>query len=212
MAQKISTRWGGTWLVNANGDPSKGGWPPLANTWQEGGRGPTQVSGYQAKDGTVYIAADAFDRHEGVSMYRVPPGGNVLDRSSWQPYDGNGGWGPPGAPGPSLTGTTRYGELSLREVEGRPVLSGLNMGTSAAGDGPRVEVRVGTGDPTSIFGGNVQTTSVIQHSPGGSNHVPAPYGGYIVPGSTLDKMRILGSQWSDNLHYDTQLILANPFH
>ncbi|MGC7299576.1 hypothetical protein RA988_24025, partial [Mycobacteroides abscessus subsp. massiliense] len=86
----------------------------------------------------VYIAADSFDRNQQVTMYRVPPGGNVLDRDSWQPMT-NTGWGAPSDPAKPLT-TTPYGEVSLREVDGRPVLSGLNMGPDPGNGTARVEV------------------------------------------------------------------------
>jgi hypothetical protein len=41
--------------------------------------------------------------------------------------------------------------------------------------------------------------------------VEQPYGGYIVPGSTLADMSLLVSQWNTttNTPYDTQSVLAN---
>lgn len=202
---------GGSWLVKA-GDPSQGGWPPEPGTWRAGDKAPSQISGYQAADGTVYIAADSFDRNQQVTMYRVPPGGNVLDRDSWQPMT-NTGWGAPGDPAKPLT-TTPYGEVSLREVDGRPVLSGLNMGPDPGNGTARVEMRVGSaGDPSSVFAWNSPATVLMQQAdPTAPNFVLQNYGGYILPGSTLDNMRVFGSQWvvADGTPYNTQLIEVNP--
>ncbi|BDB45228.1 hypothetical protein IWGMT90018_56740 [Mycobacterium kiyosense] len=59
---------------------------------------------------------------------------------------------------------------------------------------------------------------VMSNAPGSPNNVPAPYGGYILPGSTLNNVGIFGSQWwgpKDALgnplpvHYDVQDIRVN---
>ncbi|MGL5445668.1 MAG: DUF4185 domain-containing protein, partial [[Mycobacterium] stephanolepidis] len=105
---------------------------------------------------------------------------------------------------------------SLREVGGRPVLSGLNMGTDPLNGTARVEMRVGNaGDPSSVFGLNSPTTVLMQQSdPSAPNFVLQNYGGYILPGSTLDNMRVFGSQWvvANGTPYNTQLIEVNPYH
>lgn len=189
---------GGTWFTKADGDFSNG-WPPIANSYRtEGGSPFSQVSGYQAKDGTTYIAANAFDRKDGVTMYRVPPGGDVTNRDSWEPWTGNG-WGQHGQDAVSLSGRQAFGEISLREVEGVPVLSGFNATT---GD---VEVRVGSGEPTNIF--SAPKTTVIN-----SGQLPQPYGGYILPNSTLDRLMIMGSQWdtTTNNTYHSSIFEVNP--
>jgi hypothetical protein len=78
----------------------------------------------------------------------------------------------------------------MREVGAKPVLSGFN-GTDGS-----VELFVGN-NPTDI-GGGVRTVV----APGGHRDAPMPgtypqnYGGYIMPGSTLDNMGIFVSQWN----------------
>nr|WP_262490857.1 DUF4185 domain-containing protein [Mycobacterium simiae] len=79
---------GGSWLTQVSGDLSHG-WQPIAGSWRAPGAAPTQISGFQATDGNVYIAADSFDRSQGVTMYRVDAS-HVTDRSAWQPWTGSG--------------------------------------------------------------------------------------------------------------------------
>lgn len=213
---------GGSWLVKATDDPAQG-WQPIDGSW----RGwtpnaqptpsaphpgttvtsqPTQISGYQAADGNVYIAANSFDRSQGVTMYRVDPA-HVTDRGAWQPWTGNG-WGTPGqvARAPISAPNTRYGELSFQDIGGKPVLSGFN------GSAGSVDLHIGDA-PTSVFDG---ASTVV--APGGHWDHPVPgtypqnYGGYILPGSTLDDMEILVSQWNTatDTPYVVEQFQVNP--
>ncbi|OBF03007.1 hypothetical protein A5730_22580 [Mycobacterium sp. ACS4054] len=201
----------GSWLVEVNGDPGKG-WTMVPGSFRAATDAPSQVSGYKGSDGKVYIAADSFDRSRGVTMYRADPD-KVFDRSSWQPWTGNS-WGQSGQPAAPVT-TDRYGELSFREIGGKPVLSGFNVDAQ----GGRMEVRVGS-NPTGIFG-NVPTTIVAQNGdPVAPKFLPQPYGGYIMPGSTLDDLKVLVSQWNTGkdssgvpvgMPYLTRELQVNPF-
>jgi hypothetical protein len=152
---------------------------------------PSQISGYEAADGNVYIAADSFDRSQGVTMYRVDAE-QVTDRDAWQPWTGSD-WGDPGAVATAPIGPERYGELSFREIDGRPVLSGFN------GSSGNVEVLVGaSSDPTQIFVDSSKTVVAEGGHWGEPGKIPQNYGGYIMPNATLDKMDILVSQWNTN--------------
>lgn len=202
----------GSWLVEVNGDPGKG-WTIVPGSYRGAGDAPTQVSGYKASDGKVYIAADSFDRSRGVTLYRADPD-KVFDRSSWQPWTGDA-FGQAGQQAVPVT-TDRYGELSFREIGGKPVLSGFNVDAQ----GGRMEIRVGA-NPTGVFG-NVPTTIVAQNGDQGApNFLPQPYGGYIMPGSTLDDLKIFVSQWNTGTDqngvpigtpYRTREFQVNPFH
>jgi len=190
---------GGSWLTQVTNDPSRG-WQPTAGSWRAPGAAPTQISGFQAADGNVYIAADSFDRSQGVTMYRVDPG-HVADRSAWQPRTGTG-WGTTQQSATPIS-RTPFGELSFREVDGHPVPSGFNQGSG------NVEVRVAN-DPTRLF--SSPTTVVAQQSnPQAPNFVPQNYGGFILPGSTLDKLNLFVSQWNTtvNTPYNTQEFQVN---
>ncbi|RDH78591.1 DUF4185 domain-containing protein [Mycolicibacterium moriokaense] len=196
---------GGTWMVETNNDPGAG-WAPIDGTYRAPQLAtPSQISGFEAADGNVYIAADSFDRTQGVTMYRVDAD-NVTDRSAWQPWTGNS-WGTPGQTPTSLSPPgAQYGELSLRQVDGQAVLSGFN-----ASNGPgAVEVLV-AGDPTKLFGNTSPTVLMQQSDPTAPNFVPQNYGGYILPGSTLENLRVFASQWNTDLDipYNTQEIVAN---
>ncbi|WP_082956759.1 DUF4185 domain-containing protein [Mycolicibacter sinensis] len=181
---------GGSWLTKVTDNPAQG-WQPIDGSWRPGdfaGGAQSQISGFQAADGNVYIAADSFDRSMPAGMYRVDPA-HVTDRSAWQPWTGDG-FGPPGGTTTPIS-PVKYGELSFQEVQGQPVLSGFNATTGAT------EVRVGA-SPAEIFGNDAATTVVAR--PGNWDHplpgtYPQNYGGYILPGSTLDDMRLFVSQW-----------------
>lgn len=202
-----------SWLVEVNGDPGKG-WTMVPGSFRGAGDAPTQVSGYKGSDGKVYIAADSFDRSRGITMYRADPA-NVFERDKWQPWTGKD-WGNPRDQAVQVT-NDRYGELSFREIGGRPVLSGFNVDAHKGS----VEVRVGT-SPTDMFGADVPTTLVVQNGdPGAPKFMPQPYGGYILPGSTLDDLKLLGSQWNTakdgngvpiGTPYNTREFQLNPFH
>ncbi len=183
------------------GSPSKD--PGALGYVASDGEAPTQISGYLGGDGKVYIAATSFDRSQGVSLYRVEPA-TCTDRSTWRPYVRRG-WGRPGRRAESISHGQNFGEISLREVDGQVVLAGFNA-TSG-----NVEVRVAT-EPTKIFLDGAVTT-IVDHK-----ITPQPYGGYIVPGSTLDNLNIFVSQWNtlNDPHgipigapYNTQHVIAN---
>lgn len=199
---------GGSWLVEVTDDFSKP-WAAVPNSWRPwtpGGGAPTQISGYQKGD-NVYIAADSFDRGQGVTMYQVDlaHGGDVADRSTWQPWTGNG-WGVNGQ-APAVVSPAPFGELSFRELDGQSVLSGFNAGRGGP-DGV-VEIRVAN-SPTEIFKSDTTTTVAQQTNTNGPPNVPGVYGGYIlpVPGTTLGDMKILVSQWGVG-QYNSQEITVN---
>jgi len=214
---------GGSWMVKVTNDPAAG-WQPVQDSYRpwssianpnaapgqpplisDPRAAPTQISGYQGSDGKVYIAADGFDRQQGVSMYRVDPS-QVGHPDQWQPWNGQS-FGPHGQVAPAIS-AGNFGEISFREVDGRPVLSGFNADSGAT------EVRVGTGLPTSLF--DTAPTTVV--APGGSwdqpipGHYPQNYGGYILPGSTLNNLGILVSQWNTNTGhpYVVEQFQVNP--
>ena len=220
---------GGSWLAKVTNDPAAG-WKPVDDSWRpwtpmpnpadparpgtHPSSQPTQLSGYQSGDGIVYIAADSFDRTRPVTMYRVPAD-QVADRGAWQPWTPTG-WGNPGELATAPVSPGNYGELSFREVGGRPVLAGFD-----ASDGfGAVRVQVGSGSPTEIFSHGASTLVMQQSDPGAANFIPQNYGGYILPGSTLDNLHLFGSQWHTPLDaegrprapeiYNTQQMVVNP--
>ncbi len=183
-------------------DPNNAGWQTVpgswrdAASWQSGNE--TQISGYQDPDGHVYIVADGFARDHGVWLYHCPAG-SFTDRNTWWAWgigdDGNWAWNVDPTP---LSGDL-WGELSLRLIEGKKVLSGFNATTG------NVEVRV-TDDVTQVLAPETPVTVVATQ-----DTVPQNYGGYIVPGSTLDQAIILVSQWNTSTGnpYNVQQFVVN---
>jgi hypothetical protein len=128
-------------------------------------------------------------------MYRVDPD-QITDRGAWQPFNtADNTWGAAGQPAttPITTPGQNWGELSFRDVDGSPVLAGTNF---HSGDGdtnvPTVEVHVGDA-PTSVIRPDVPPIVVMNNDANSPNFVPAPYGGYILPGSTLNNLGLFGS-------------------
>lgn len=208
-------------LVTA--DPARGGWQTVAGSvrnagYQDGHQ--TQVSGYydpipraDSPTGWLYIVANSFTRRQPVVLYRATPE-SFTDRSRWQGWAAGpgGGWNKPPTPlWPDL-----IGEMSIKQIEGRTVLSYFNAST---GD---MEVRVAA-DPTLL--GTAPMTTVVQHDdwpdppeslpPPYDNRLAQPYGGYISPGSTLDELRIFVSQWDtrarETAPYRVIQYAVNPF-
>ena len=183
-------------------DPNNPGWATVpgslrdAESWQNGNE--TQISGYQDPDGSVYIVADGFARDHGVWLYHCPAE-SFTDRNTWWAWgigdDGNWAWNVDPTP---LSGDL-WGELSLRLIEGMKVLSGFNASTG------NVEVRV-TDDVTQVLAPETPVTVVATQF-----SVPQNYGGYIVPGSTLDQAIILVSQWNTSTGdpYNVQQFVVN---
>ncbi|WP_205876123.1 DUF4185 domain-containing protein [Mycobacterium camsae] len=207
---------GGSWLVEVTDRPARG-WKPISGSWRPGDYadgGQSQISGYRAADGYVYIVADAFDRSQAVTLYRADPG-TVTDRNSWEPYlcHGNSDWGTYGQ-APIILSANNFGELSFREVDGNAVLAGFNVRSGPDG---AVEVWVAA-DPTEIFRQAPPTVLMQQSDPNGPNFVAQNYGGYILPGSTLRRMKVFASQWNTQTDgrgipigapYNTQLVIAD---
>ncbi|HEV7420756.1 MAG TPA: DUF4185 domain-containing protein [Mycobacterium sp.] len=187
-------------LVKA--DPARGSWPTVPKSERPdvyaGGR-QSQISGYydpiptpDSPSGWVYVIANDFDRSGPAELYRSTPQA-FTDRSSWQPWSSAGGWGKP----PTPLWPDKVGEMSVRQVDGKTVLSYFNASTG------NIEVRVAD-DPTKL--GTAPVTTVVFATtwpdvaadlpPPEDNRLAQPYGGYISPGSTLDELRVFVSQWN----------------
>ena len=183
----------------------------------EGGR-QSQISGYydpiptaESQTGWVYIVANNFDRSGPVVLYRATPE-TFTDRSSWQGWSADEGWGQP----PTPLWPDMIGEMSVRQIDGKTVLSYFNASTR------NMEMRVAD-DPTGLGTAPVTTVVVAGEWPDPAEHLPPPeinrlaqpYGGYISPGSTLDEVRVFVSQWNTGPRAGTPYrviqFAVNPF-
>lgn len=205
-------------LVKA--EAAQGHWKTVPGSVRDGryaGGRQTQVSGYydpiptpDSQTGWVYIVANNFDRSSPMVLYRVPPG-QFTDRAKWQGWSAEG-WGRLPTP---LWGD-QVGEMSIRQIDGKTVLSYFNATTG------NMEMRVAN-DPTQLGTAPVTTVVVADAWPDPVDSLPAPddntlaqpYGGYISPGSTLDEVRVFVSQWNtasrDRAPYRVIQFAVNPF-
>jgi D-arabinan endo alpha-(1,5)-arabinofuranosidase len=194
-------------------EPARAGWRTVPGSRRDAsfqGGSQTQISGYydpiptaDSPTGWVYIVANNFTRRNPVMLYRATPQ-TFTDRSRWQGWasGAGGGWGKP----PTALWPDMVGEMCIRQIDGKAVLSYFNASTG------NMEVRVAN-DPTSL--GEAPVTTVVQHDewpdpaeslpPPYDNRLAQPYGGYISPGSTLDELRIFVSQW------DTRARVSAPY-
>lgn len=172
-------------------NPDRPGWATVPGSQRPAayqGFNQTQISGCEAPDGWVYIVADDFHRRNPVVLYRCRPE-TFTDRDSWAGWGKVNGdpnrwdWGQPPCPlHPDL-----FGELSLRWIEGKFVLSAFNETAR------RIEVHVADRVEQILRPvPPVPPCTIVAHA----GELPNLYGGYIVPGSTLDRTRILVSQWA----------------
>lgn len=187
-------------LVKA--EPSQGNWATVPGSERpasyEASR-QSQVSGYydpiprpDSLSGWVYIVANNFDRSEPLVLYRATPE-SFTDRSSWQGWSATSGWGHL----PTPLWSDSVGEMSIRQIDGKTVLSYFNVTTG------NMEMRVAN-DPTALGTAPVTTVVVATEwpdpaerlGPPENNRLAQPYGGYISPGSTLDEVRVFISQWN----------------
>jgi len=142
-------------------------------------------------DGYVYAFSTGFQRDKGLILRRVPAG-RLTEPEAWQGRgfrDGVWAWGNP----PTIALTGAYGELCLRPVEGRWLLAFFDAGNY------RIDV-LNLARPTSNLYDAVRATAVHgtawrreNHS---SGYVAQLYGGYVVPGSTVDDLHLVVSQWN----------------
>jgi hypothetical protein len=206
-------------LVKA--DPAQGNWPTVPGSQRDAtyeGSRQSQISGYydpipkpDSPSGWVYIVANNFDRSGPLVLYRAQPE-KFADRASWQGWSQELGWGHP----PTPLWPDWIGEMSIRQMDGKTVLSYFNATTG------NMEVRVAD-DPTGL--GTAPATTVVFASewpdpvehlgPPENNRLAQPYGGYISPGSTLDELRVFVSQWNTTPRggtpYRVIQFAVNPF-
>lgn len=173
-------------------------WQPTGTSWPgDAHHGLFQMLTWErGDDGWVYVFSTGFQRDKGLILQRVPDN-ELTDPDAWQGWgfaDGTWGWGRP--PTPVLTGA--YGELCLRRFEGRWLLAFFDAGHY------RIDVLC-LGAPTAdLYAAPRQTLlhgcgwAAEDHACG---RVAQLYGGYIVPGSTLDDLHLVVSQWNTETNW-----------
>lgn len=146
----------------------------------------------------VYAVSTKFDRANPVYLWRTAPE-NIADQSKWELYDASRSqWVENGQRGAAVLDRNRNrtplkaGELNLRYIDGYWVLVMFNESTLS------VEVRIS--DTLERDWNRVPVVAIANHGSWNRPQTPAnwsqPYGGYIVPGSHINDMDIVISQWN----------------
>lgn len=152
-------------------------------TWAEG------------DDGWVYVFSTGFQRDKPIILSRVPRDRITDPRSyrTWGHRNGRWSWGNP--PTPVVEG--RYGELCLRPIGGKWVLTWLSLNDGVHIDGTLLDA------PTSDLAGAYRRPLINGCDWGqeGGDRVAQPYGGYIIPGSTLADLHLSVSQWNTRTNW-----------
>lgn len=176
-------------------------------TWQSEESVPAQymggmgqlISWEQGPDGYIYMVSTGFQRADDVYLTRFLPG-DIDYYPAWEHYS-NGRWS--SSYSPILSTKVRAGEMSLRYIQGYWVLSMFNEQTAS------IEVRISKDIARNW--NEIKPATVVIAGQGGWAAEQSPenftqlYGGYITPGSTLDNLSIVVSQWntSNNSRYNS---------
>ena len=157
------------------------------------------ISWEKGPDGFIYVVSSGFNRKDPVYLSRFKQQ-DMGDRRKWQNFDPTSStWGTTYKP--ILSQDVRAGEMNLRFIDGHWVLAMFNEHTRS------IEVRVSK-DIARDWNA-IKPARVVVAGDGGwgskqtENNFAQLYGGYIVPGSTLDNLDIVVSQWqtSNNAVY-----------
>jgi hypothetical protein len=140
-------------------------------------------------DGYAYCYSTGFQRDKGVILSRVPKG-KVADHDAYEPWgrkQNRWAWG--NEPTEVMAG--RFGELNLRKVENRWVLTFFDAGQyrvdSLIFDHPTTNLATARRAAICRGGAWGQESDTV---------VAQLYGGYVVPGSTLNSLHVVISQWN----------------
>ncbi|MFE6049349.1 DUF4185 domain-containing protein [Kitasatospora sp. NPDC056446] len=151
-----------------------------------------------AADGYCYVLSTVFNRdvESGMLLHRVRNDslGNPDAYEPWGYADGGWRWN---APAPTTVfGTRKWGEMCFRAMDGKYVLTWLNM------DPLSIRAMV-FALPTSDLTTTLEQTMILPGAPGQDtgNLVASPYGGFVIPGSTFGNFHIVVSQWYDSTNY-----------
>lgn len=138
----------------------------------------------------VYVYSTRFNRAEPIIMHRVPVAA-IADPAAYEPWGfANGAWAWGNPPTPILSG--RFGEMSLRRLDdGVWMLTWFNAGNY------RIDGMVMDSPVADLYAAHKET--LIWGGAWGredDSHVAQLYGGYIIPGSTVDDIHLSVSQWN----------------
>ena len=170
-------------------------------TWKSIGRTPNYylnglgqlISWEKGPDGYIYAVMSGFQREHPVYLARFTED-QIGDQPSWELFNPNTGeWG--NEAGAILHGNKiKAGEMNLRYIDNHWVFVMFNEATLA------IEVRISDTLPQSW--NDVPVATIAKNGYWDFQQTPMnfsqPYGGYIVPGSTIANLDVVISQWNTN--------------
>lgn len=143
-------------------------------------------------DGYLYCLSTGFQRDKGLMLSRVGVD-ELTEPDAWEPWGWTPSsgwvWGDP--PGIVLPGA--FGELCLRRIDDQWVLSVFDAGDY------RIDVRLlpaPTADMTTVPVTTVAQGAVWGQEDHTRGKVAQLYAGYVLPGSTLNDVHLVISQWN----------------
>ncbi|WNM68791.1 lysin A [Gordonia phage Soos] len=153
---------------------------------------------YDPADGYVYIVSTGFQRDKGLVLRRCKPA-QIVNQSSWEAWSymsGKWAWRTKVVPSVITPAGEKWGELTLRKLDGGWVLGGL-LGSEyglvyRVVDSPIANMY--TAPKVKLING----VSWAQDD-GSKGNVAQCYGGYVVPGSKLgvdNGLHLAVSQWN----------------
>lgn len=155
------------------------------------------------QDDYIYLYTTAFNRKKALHMHRVKKA-NILNINAYEPWgaiNNQWNWGNPATdimPG-------KFGELCLRLIGDKYLFTWLDHPSPAEAN---IKALVLNEPWDNLFLAKPVTlisNTSWQTQPQTGNLVSAPYGGYIIPGSSLSNFHMVVSQWNidDNSVYRT---------
>lgn len=171
--------------------------------WQDGyQRGITWCDG---EDGYIYILGSRWLTDGGgsnVRMWRCAANHDAIcNRRDWEPWGWNGrAWGWGYRPADMFPVGRKIREMSLRRIDGRFVL----VYTQVA---PQVLIGCSVVNGITDNWHTAPTTTVVRNVPWSmewlnkDTTLAQPYGGFIAPSSTLDRVQVLISQWNTSKNW-----------
>ncbi len=184
------------WSQIAYSDDNGENWT-LSNARWEGGEngGLRQLWTWErGDDGYVYVLSTSFKRADPILLHRVPED-KLLDKNAYEPWgykDGKWAWGNPA----TVVLTGKFGEMSLRKVENKWVLSWFNA------QDYDITIKVFDSPTSNLY--EAKTYKPIKGTAWGlesDTRVAQLYGGYIHPDSTLRELHLIVSQWNTQTNW-----------
>lgn len=172
-------------------------WRPTGARWPGGHLGGLfqMLTWELGDDGYVYAFTTGFQRAHGLVLHRVPAD-RLSTPSAWESwgFDADDGWAWGRPPTVALPGA--FGELSLRRVQDRWLLSVFDAARY------RIDV-LDLASPLDDLH-TARRVTVVRgvdwpHEDHAAGHVAQLYGGYVLPGSRLDDLHLVVSQWNTAL-------------